>query len=696
MILRRFDRALEHRLPVGFFFWYPFLIYLGWLEYQSLDGIGGIAAEYRTWIWVAALLNTVMLTLGLALLDGLIECCRPAWVKWLWGGCLGVITASFFFDFCLYKMMAIHLPTGIRLVLGNGWRQFLLTVDASGVRPAHLRVFCYWAVATFVCGMLVTRATWWFSRRVTIMIRMNQAAAGALGLTVVLTVWELGTEKDNAWAKSWEEVHRVMPFAIDLVHHISGRLLEVGSLPSLQLPPSLDGALEDIGSPRKAGLFENARSGRLDSTLVLAPRQSVARAFGALPFESRQPRPDVFVFVLESTRRDYVTAGIAPNLARLSEECLKFRDSVSSGNATQLSWFSLLTAKQPLYFEMVERRPELWGSVPLRILRRAGYKIYVLSSTYMNYHDIDRIAFGPDLGLANSVFDARDLSQTERPDRDREITRLLVKEIPKQNGGRIFFVFYDSTHHDYYWPSDFPAPFQPFAKEWKYFDFNISPSELLRIKNRYRNALHFVDSLFGVVVDELKTNGRYDDALIFAVGDHGEEFLEHGKLVHASELWREQTHVPFFVKLPRGLHPAGCEKTPRFIGSHVDFLPTLLDCLGIAFPTNVFDGQSLFRKSSDFAITAADNGGRDPYRFCLSSGDRKAWFQYRSGSTFTALERSVYLTKLTDSHDNEINVEVGSPAGLQLLEITFADGLSHLYPRFPLHFHNRTGSNGVP
>jgi hypothetical protein len=139
------------------------------------------------------------------------------------------------------------------------------------------------------------------------------------------------------------------------------------------------------------------------------------------------------------------------------------------------------------------------------------------------------------------------------------------------------------------------------------------------------------------------------------------------------------------LKLPAGVHPAGYENAARLIGSHVDFLPTLLGCLGIAFPTNLFDGQSLFQKRSDFALTAADNGGRDPCRFCLCGSGLKAWFQYRPGPTFTALERSIYLTKFTDSLDHQLPVEVNSPQGLQLLEHTFGDALAHLYPAWPIH-----------
>jgi arylsulfatase A-like enzyme len=99
-----------------------------------------------------------------------------------------------------------------------------------------------------------------------------------------------------------------------------------------------------------------------------------------------------------------------------------------------------------------------------------------------------------------------------------------LKALDDSPGNRLFFIFYDSSHHDYDWPPDEPAPFTPYAKTWKYNDFSIGQEQLNLVKNRYRNALHFQDRLFGDVVSKLKNTGQYDNAIIVALGDHGEEF----------------------------------------------------------------------------------------------------------------------------------------------------------------------------
>src|SRR2546423_614203 len=99
----------NRRLPINFSFWLPALVYFNWLQYLLLDEFGGIALNYRFLVWFAACLNSILFTLALILVDSLVESSTRGWLRWFWGGCAGLIVASFFVDFCLYRMMAIHL-----------------------------------------------------------------------------------------------------------------------------------------------------------------------------------------------------------------------------------------------------------------------------------------------------------------------------------------------------------------------------------------------------------------------------------------------------------------------------------------------------------------------------------------------------------------------------------------------------------
>ncbi len=53
----------------------------------------------------------------------------------------------------------------------------------------------------------------------------------------------------------------------------------------------------------------------------------------------------------------------------------------------------------------------------------------------------------------------------------------------------------------------------------------------------------------------LKKNGLYEDALIIATSDHGQEFKEHGFYGHGTFLHDEILEVPLIVKYPAGGKP---------------------------------------------------------------------------------------------------------------------------------------------
>jgi arylsulfatase A-like enzyme len=72
------------------------------------------------------------------------------------------------------------------------------------------------------------------------------------------------------------------------------------------------------------------------------------------------------------------------------------------------------------------------------------------------------------------------------------------------------------------------------------------------------------------------------------VADHGEEFGEHGNLLHARRLYDELVRVPLVVsapgRLPAGVVGGSC--------SLADVAPTVLELAGVA-PAGPLDGRSL-------------------------------------------------------------------------------------------------------
>lgn len=115
--------------------------------------------------------------------------------------------------------------------------------------------------------------------------------------------------------------------------------------------------------------------------------------------------------------------------------------------------------------------------------------------------------------------------------------------------------------------------------------------------NRQRHLLQvaYTDRLLGDVIDQLKREGIWDDALVVVTADHGESFLPGTsgrrlteKPAHAAQIaW-----VPVFLKQPAQLRG----RTSDVNWEQVDLLPTIADALGVEVPFKV-DGISQLSSS---------------------------------------------------------------------------------------------------
>jgi len=93
----------------------------------------------------------------------------------------------------------------------------------------------------------------------------------------------------------------------------------------------------------------------------------------------------------------------------------------------------------------------------------------------------------------------------------------------------------------------------------------------------YDSEINYVDSYLGELIKrfELEKN-----TLFIITADHGEEFLEHGTLLHGNNLYQETIHIPLIVKLPGSNKKELVEDNINLI----DVMPTILDMLSIDPP----------------------------------------------------------------------------------------------------------------
>ncbi|MEL0637479.1 sulfatase-like hydrolase/transferase [Marinomonas sp. TI.3.20] len=117
----------------------------------------------------------------------------------------------------------------------------------------------------------------------------------------------------------------------------------------------------------------------------------------------------------------------------------------------------------------------------------------------------------------------------------------------------------------------------------------LTESDYRKSKSSYYGLVTHVDDRIGRVIAHLKEKGLYDDSLIIFTSDHGTMMGEHGFVEKWGHMYEEVLKTPLLIKFPQQKH-AG-KKLSSFVES-VDVMPTILDCLNIAIPTNV-QGKSL-------------------------------------------------------------------------------------------------------
>ena len=104
---------------------------------------------------------------------------------------------------------------------------------------------------------------------------------------------------------------------------------------------------------------------------------------------------------------------------------------------------------------------------------------------------------------------------------------------------------------------------------------SIATEDLAFLNDLYDEDVAFMDSEIGRLLRFLDETGLWENTLVIAVSDHGEEFLEHRNLGHQTSLYEELVHVPLAVAepfAPGARVDARCVETRRLFRTMLDFL----------------------------------------------------------------------------------------------------------------------------
>ncbi len=363
-------------------------------------------------------------------------------------------------------------------------------------------------------------------------------------------------------------------------------------------------------------------------------------------------RPNIYIFVTESLREDFITAETAPALHQFKKDNIHFDLSLSNANFTPGSWFAIFHSFFPIYWTHLKDNSWKSGSLPLNVLKSAGYKIHVFSASGLNYYRMDEILFGANQHLLDTfaLFPYYDSNKPDKSDHDA-MAAMLAKQEPD---GNVYIVFLESTHFNYSWPKEMQPKFTPFAPSGNLLLSLPSPQNLALLKNRYRNAIYYVDTLFQKFCFELKKKGLYDDAIIVFTGDHGEEFFEHGHMFHLSALNKQQTNVPLYYKFGQNTKKI---KGNTSMTSHMDIFPSILHYIFDSRRfSHLMQGNSIFQKNPwPYTVTARFNGSSPPKDFCISTLREKLILRFKNSNILKA--KKIKIMSYKDRDDQDLKLE---------------------------------------
>ena len=396
-------------------------------------------------------------------------------------------------------------------------------------------------------------------------------------------------------------------------------------------------------------------------------------------------QPDIYLVFVESFRSDALRADVTPFLHQLAEhEAQPIGHTWAASNGTHLSWFGTMTGNVALQREQSRDGAESqnWpGLKSFHLLRDAGYQLAMHGASDLDFRDIGPHFFGKEGSPFTTVrenIESDPIFDLPLPERERILFNDLKKQITaRESGGHLDILTIDSSHYKYTWHTDFQPPFEDYYPH-AFFPATPTAEETRLIKNQYFNSLAWADHLAEGFCQHLKDQGKYDDSIVIILGDHGEEFQDHGGWLHVSSLEDEQVKVPMLIKWPKemGRGPEHAE------ASQLDLIPSLLSHLtGSASKFDTTGISLLDVPTGHTSISTTAQGGVTDEAMLLTRDGYKAYFtwpHYFDGRP----SQSATLTRLTGP-EGDI-VLTGAADYKAALEKHFPDAFERFFYKFEL------------
>jgi hypothetical protein len=369
-------------------------------------------------------------------------------------------------------------------------------------------------------------------------------------------------------------------------------------------------------------------------SIAVAPVPVHLAALDAAPVEPRPPH--VFVFVVDSLRRDYLSpynpaVSFTPGIDAFAKESTVYTRAFTRYGATGLSVPSIWVGGMILHKQYVT------PFAPMNALHAL-----LARHQYRRWMSMDNIV---------EVIMPRDAS-LEALDINRGVGDFRFCPSLDELRGRLDRLTPDGPPA-FVWslPQDIHV-----AVLNREGDAGIDTAGYDGLHAPYAARVRKFDGCFGAFVSDLKARGLYDESIIVLTSDHGDSLGEEGRWGHAYTIYPEVLQVPLIVRVPPALRQR-FEASPDGVAFTTDITPTLYALLGHDVdprPQSPVFGHPLMWKAgtmrpaaSPFGLVASSYGSvygwidDDGKQLYIADGVALRDYQYQLDGTPTGVSQTV-------------------------------------------------------
>ena len=285
-----------------------------------------------------------------------------------------------------------------------------------------------------------------------------------------------------------------------------------------------------------------------------------------------------------------------PFIDTLANEAVVFENMFANASYTFASTGTLFTGKYPHEHGLLRRTNRLNPMLPSinELLLDFNIETSLITSHVLVGNDT--------WGLTRGFSKRSTIKEFSHPDHIDEIFKTLDIIYTSNSQARKFiYVHLIPPHGPYLPPHEFRIFMEPktgdvieptteVLRQINVGELQVNDKQLAYIMSLYDANILYADHIAKTIFNYLHNKGILNKSIIFLTSDHGESFMEHGKMLHSSTVFDEMIHIPFLIRFPQ--EAAIQPKRIHQIASLIDIAPTLADIFGIE-PHDNFSGESL-------------------------------------------------------------------------------------------------------